>query len=388
MAQERNIVRQINDARKELSHKFTPVIQEKAKELGMDEEIAEEITFRVGDPSQSRPSEDPTERTSRIEYHGVNDGEKGGQTVSDGENPITSVPPEQIPAESADEDEHTGEDARPSDSDIVPFGDRRGIVEPTVGSMRGAELAESDLLETDDELHSLLQETAQNVREKILDAAEQRYEDAPKRTAYNIVDRANSYIDRATGRSMERDVERIVESELRSLEHTREYSVQHSERVSMFTEDIVGSVYEMLDDMASDIRVQITRAAQDGDSFDMVEERVRNTYTDGFIERRSKQLSTMQLHGARETTKLAAFERDSDVVGVRVENEDASTAVCKAAHGVEAYFDDGSIGSQIRLSVPDHTYHDDFDPMPTTPPYHYGCQTKLVPIYAEDEDGN
>jgi len=371
MAQENNIVRQIDDARKELSHRFTPCIQDKAEELGLDEETALSVKFRVGDPNQERPDEDPGMSTSRIEYHGV------GNDEGDGDGQI-DAPPEQIPPGQQQEDE----DDEPSDADIGPFGDRRGIVTATEAS----ELSTAQLQGAEDELHSLIEETVLGVREAALDDTEQSYRNSATEAAYKFPRAINDYIDRATSRNFERDVERIVEDELRTVEYARDYSVEHKNRVNQFSNDIVNATYEVLEDMASDMRVQFKRGAHDNDEWDTVRSRLENVWDSGSISSRAYIVAHMELHNARETTKLTEFEMMDDVVGVRIHNPDSSTPLTQEAHGVEAFFDDGAIGHQFREQIPDRFYHEGFDPLPTTPPYHFGDTTVLEPIFDDEVD--
>ena len=370
MAQETNIVRQIKEVRRELEADFTPVIQQKARELdGVDEDLAEKFTFKVGDPNDESGSEDPSVSTSRIEYHGVGDDED------------TDAPPEQLPPES--------EDDAPSGSDVGPFGDRRGVVQPDPSELQfpieRAQSRVSQLEQSDDELASLLEKTVLDVRETALDEIQQRYKDSPKSAAYNFPSSINRYIERATNRQLRREVKSIVEAELREVVH-REYSVEHNNRVEMFTEDIVSACYEAMEDIASDMRVQLKRAAQDGDEWETVKARIENLYDDGTIASRAWIISQMELQNAREATKLSEFENADDIVGVRIHNPDSSTPVTQEAHGVEAYFDEGSIGDQIREQVPENLYRENFDPLPATPPYHFGDTTVLKPIYEEEDD--
>ena len=371
MAQENNIVRQIKESRRELEAEFTPIIQQKVQEFGVDEETAQDFKFKLGDPGDEAGSEDPSVSTSRIEYHGVDDDDED-----------VDAPEEQLPPDyHEDDDEPTGRE-------VGPFGDRRGVVAPDPSELQfppeGSERRVSELEQSDNELADLIEETVLDVRETALNEIEQGYRDSPESAAYNFPSAVNRYIERATNRQLRREVKSIVEDELRELEHVREYSVEHNNRVEMFTEDIISACYEAMEDMAADMRVQLKRAAHDGDEWDTVKARVENLYDDGTIASRAWIIAHMELHNARETTKLSEYEQSDEVIGVRIHNPDSGTPVCQEAHGVEAYFGEGAIGHQFRSQVSEQYYHEDFDPLPASPPYHFGCETVLEPIYEEE----
>jgi hypothetical protein len=109
--------------------------------------------------------------------------------------------------------------------------------------------------------------------------------------------------------------------------------------------------------------------------------RFEQRYDDTSLRARAEMVAHMELTRARESTKLQEFERHSDIVGVRVVGDGASTAVCQMLDAKEAYFDDGGITEQLSEYVREDLMHVGFKPLPATPPYHFNCNTQLEPIY-------
>lgn len=383
MGQEIHIDRQIRNARRQIETRFTPVFQEKAEQLGASEDLAEKVKLKLGDPRDERGMDDPSTSTSRIEYHGVGNDEDRDPS---GEQP--DVPPEQVPESDGSGDGGNGQqDAvdTPSAADVSPFGDMRGVVRPDIRE-HAAELAEDSETFIDD-LQEQLDDMFVTIRDNVLADIASQYRDSPTTAAYNFPHQKDKYVDRHTGRQFKKDIQSIVEAALGDLEHTREYSMQHRERVKLFTEDVREAVRDALHELLGDMRVQLTRAAQSNESFEQAKQRIMEYMDDDALTQRAYIIAHMEIQNAREKTKLQVFEQDDNIVGVRVHNPDASTPVSEAAHGVEAYFADGSIGKQIRDEVPERYYHEEFDPLPPAPPYHFGDTTVLEPIY-EDEGDN
>jgi len=84
-----------------------------------------------------------------------------------------------------------------------------------------------------------------------------------------------------------------------------------------------------------------------------------------------------------ESTKLKEFERNDDIRGFKIENTNPSTQVTKQLDGVEIYFDESE---SLRESVESKLSTEPkqgFNPLPTTPPYHFNDTTTITPIWEE-----
>lgn len=95
IAQQRDIKRQIDDARKDLEAKFTPAVQEKARDMGISDDVVDSIRLRVGDPDEP---DDPTANQQVIRYLGQGQqqgrGQAGGQQGGGQQSPDGNEQPD------------------------------------------------------------------------------------------------------------------------------------------------------------------------------------------------------------------------------------------------------------------------------------------------------
>lgn len=350
VGQENNINLQIKEARREIETEFTPVIRRKAEELGLSEDEAEKIRFRVGSPEGD---DDTPTNIQEIRYKGKDSEEE--------------------------DDNDDEEDGNPSN---VPEVDAPSEEENTVWDEPGvAELARSE----ESELSSVISSTLIEARDDLLNELASTYSSSPKHAAYNFPSIANSQLtDSFRGREFRHKAEGPVDDALDRVysenDHTSSYGLSRRHEKQLFVEDVENAAYEALDDMMSKIRIQISRGAKNGDEFDAIRRRIENEFSDSSIISRSNIIAQMELHHARETTKLSEFESNDEVVGVRINGGNPTTNVCKDLDGVEVYFADGDIGEQLREMVDDSKTKQSFDPLPSTPPYHYRCTTEMEAI--------
>jgi len=135
------------------------------------------------------------------------------------------------------------------------------------------------------------------------------------------------------------------------------------------------------------MRIQVRRGANNGDQMDDVMQRVENKYNNAKLRERAELIAHMELHNAKETMKLEQFERDPDVIGVRVSNDEPSTPLTKSLAGAEAYFDDERpIQSQLADSTREEFLQKGFDPLPTAPPFHFNDTTTFEPIRSDTDE--
>ena len=342
VAQQQDINRQIKEARRELETQFNPAIREKAEEMGLEE--PDRISIRIG--NRDKPEADPDINQNVIRYIGAGNDEDEEQ-------------------ESSNPEESLGEYVWES-------------------SVNVAELAANDTNES--MIAEAVYDTLEKARDDILEEVTKRYIDSTSEATRMYEADANTVVNNAINATsvasscksgMEDELSSVYEqySELSGSKYTRSYnSTQYAKNVEMATRDV-------LDEMMRRIRTHIRRGMESGDDFEKVYTRAFGKFNDSNLQSRASLIAQMETHRARETTKLQEFERNEEIAGVRVVNDDASTSICSSLSDAEAYFDDGDIAEQLAENVQASYLQNGFDPLPSSPPYHFGCTTELKPIY-------
>jgi hypothetical protein len=342
VAQQQDINRQIKEARRELETQFNPAIREKAEEMGLEE--PDRISIRIG--NRDKPEADPDINQNVIRYIGAGNDEDEEQ-------------------ESSNPEESLGEYVWES-------------------SVNVAELTANDTNES--MIAKAVYDTLEKARDDILEEVTKRYIDSTSEATRMYEADANTVVNNAINATslasscksgMEDELSSVYEqySELSGSKYTRSYnSTQYAKNVEMATRDV-------LDEMMRRIRTHIRRGMESGDGFEKVYTRAFGKFNDSNLQSRASLIAQMETHRARETTKLQEFERNEEIAGVRVVNDDASTSICSSLSDAEAYFDDGDIAEQLAENVQASYLQNGFDPLPSSPPYHFGCTTELKPIY-------
>jgi len=381
IAQQQETQRQIKDTRREIEEKFTPVIREVAMQNGLSEEEAEEIRLKVGSPGEPE-TENPT-RENIIRYVPENqrDGEGDGPATSEDDptdeggivNPGNRQPSDTIPDEV---------DTPVNEGDDRPATER-------VGESAGAHSWHTDhsvaelSLDSDSGLSDAIYEAMVETRDATLSQVSDEYEEAPVFAATKFEQIANSNLRKQLARGKFRDT---VEPHVESLVED-DGSFSRSNNVRFFVQDIENATEDALEEMLRLMRIQVRRAANSGEQMDDVMQRVERKYNDAKLRERAELIAHMEIHNAKETMKLEQFERDPDVVGIRVANESPSTPLTKSLTGEEAYFDDeDSIQSQLADSTREEFLQKGFDPLPTAPPFHFNDTTTFEPIKRDDDE--
>jgi hypothetical protein len=93
----------------------------------------------------------------------------------------------------------------------------------------------------------------------------------------------------------------------------------------------------------------------------------------------------MEIKRAQETTKLHQFEASDRIIGVRVNNPNASARVTQQLNGAEAFFEQGEIDDQLAQEIRSDALREGFNPLPRTPPYHFNDTTTLEPVYRDEQ---
>jgi len=229
-------------------------------------------------------------------------------------------------------------------------------------------------------------DTMEEARNGILERVYTRYQDSRDGAARSYEADANEVVDMSIrSNEIRDDAASAMESELYEIydEYTDITGSKYTTNLnsSQYASNVEMAARDALDEMMRRIRTQIRRGIESNDTFENMQMRVLETYTDASLRTRAELIAQMEVHRARETTKLQEFERDPSVTGVRVMNDDAHTPLCKSLASHEAYFEAGDIREQLSSNTADEYMHDGFSPLPVTPPYHFNCGTRLEPIY-------
>lgn len=359
VAQQQDINRQLKEARRELETEFNPVIQQKAEEMGIEK--PDLIRLKIGNPDQ--PEQDPDINQNVIRYIGA------GDEVNESESDDTQSDSQENESDSID---------NPMDSPemlATHIWDQPQSV---------AELSRDN--ENQNIIADAIYETLERSRDDILEEVSTKYVETSTTSARSYSSDANNVMNNAIRQSnlkstcapaMKEELRGVYESysELENSSYSMDYnSSQFVQNVEMATRDV-------LDEMMRRIRTHLRRGLESGESFQNVHARTFDKYSDSSLRTRAELIAKMEVHRAREVTKLQEFERDSSIVGIRVSNDNSSTPVCQSLSSTEAYFEDGDIREQLAEGTPDEYMKTGFSPLPTTPPYHIGCNTELKPIY-------
>lgn len=372
-AQQGDVNRQIREIRQEIKTKFTPILREKAQEMGVSEEDAENIDLIIGSPD--RPEQEP-DNEQVIRYIGAGDNQNGGGDAGDG------LPGEGAPGDGTPQPGGSSDPVSPQTD-----GGSQDVVRASEGRPSKKTVWDVDVIaELSRPSHEQLAESVyqrlKEMRNNSLDRVGQEFEQSPMYVASNFERIANSEMNNIfRNANLGEEINTSVKDAMRGATDSMLWSVQQRNNISFFISNIENSVRDAMDELGRRMRIQIRRAAENTEDFSDARQRIENTYSDAQLRNRANIIAMMELHNIQETTKLQEFEQDPDVIGVRISNEDASSSVCTILDGVEAFFDQGPIVEQFRNRVSEEYLQKEFTPLPQTPPFHFGCKTELEPIY-------
>lgn len=365
IAQQQETQRQIKDTRRDIEDKFTPLLREIAEQQGMSEEAVETLRLKVGSPGETEPETTPRENIIRYvpkDQRGPDTSQPSPEGQDDG-GPATSPGNDGIPSEMPQpEDSEEPQDA-PEEAGAQLWHSGQGI----------AQLG----LDGDSRLADAIYSSMRDTRDNVLSQVGNEFENAPMYAASHFEQRANSELRKQMSRGRFRDSIKPVVEELVSGDS----GFSRSNSVRFFSQNIENATEDALEEMLRLMRIQVRRGANNGEELDKVLNRVERKYNDAKLRERAELIAHMERKNIEETVKLQAFEQDPDVIGVRVVNEDPSTPLTQSLSGVEAYFEDGDIQEQLESATRSEFLQKGFDPLPTTPPYHFNDTTSLEPIY-------
>lgn len=395
-SQERDIQRQLKESRREMESEFSEVVQEKAQELfDLSDEDAEKIHFKMGRPNEEQEDVNPNQNV--IDYRGKqqNTGNGNGGNAND---------TNQNTRDGGSGNENQGQQ---NNGEQEPDGEQQDFDEEE--NIWTAELADPRFVGTNPKRRELTS-TIDSVFENYVDSVVQRlrgeYRDAP-RSAMTNADRINMDARSDAFRSVDLDeashslMKEAVQDTLTTLEsdtnmdYEATFGTMHRNNTSQFANNVRRAVERAVDDLSQRIRQQLTNGAQSGEEMQNITERIRATYTKDKLRQRARLIAHMELQTAVNTTKLIEFENHDDVVGVQPINtcDDGTTEVCADLVGCRsgeptiARFDSEQTLSEQWTDQTNQRYlHNGFDPLPQVPPWHFGCDTEIVPV-VETEDG-
>lgn len=392
--QERQIQRQLKEARREIEAEFTEVVQQKAQEMfGLDDETAKQIKFKMGIPGEEYHRQQPND--TNINYNGVKNGQPGSHTIDDpeaGDVPGSTEPDGEITDE--DQEQVTSEN---SVWDVDVDGNTAELSDPRLVSTSDVQ----------DDLANIVRQVMTDFRESVLQQIEREYEDAPYAASMAFEGVANTQLnntfrdqefDRASEVIMQEVVKRTVNTlGQRNQEVTLDTSFgpSHERQARQYARNVRDSTRNALEELVRRMDRTLERGADNGEELGRIVQRLRNQYSDGEIRQRSQIIAQMELQNAIESTKLTEFERSDEVSAVRVVNpcNENTTALCRSLggcgslDGAVARFDaDKTLSEQWEEQAPPHSKFKAFNPMPPTPPFHFGCRSELVPVTAEELD--
>lgn len=402
IAQQQDVNRQIKEARRELEEEFTPVIRRVAQQKGIDEERAKDISLKFGKPGE--PEFDDYSRNEQVIRY--ISGSEGGQTqkgntqpqkeekddgiITKGETP-TSV-------DNPTPDQHIAG----TDTDGNPYVDiktgERKESEQNTGRSRNERWAgvwgtsrSADSLSDEESEQSKIAEIAEqvfrNARDRTLDSVEERYGTTPNYAVAEFENIANRELNQAV---REANVSTEARSAIKAeLEMIDEYAAQtrpfgSGQNVRFYSQNVENAIRDATEEMLRRTRLQVRNGVVSGDSWAEVRQRVEQDYNDAYLRERANLIAHMEMKNAVESTKLQEFERNDDIIGVRVVNENPSTKLTTALAGTEVMFEEDEDVAAVLRDKSEGTQQG-FDPLPRTPPFHYNDTTTLEPIYEDDE---
>lgn len=374
VAQQQDVQRQITEARRELESEFNPVLQEKAEELGFDE--PERVRLKIG--KRGEPEEQPNTNQNIIRYLGKDEssGEPGSGQQND-ESPQNGSDSSESDSEESESDGTENPIESPDALSEAVWDESLDVAELEFGNGKQTEIAEA------------IYEAMTDARDSVFESVDAAYMDSRGHPARTFERDSNRAVKRAMDSAkVARRAKDPLSEELSAVQN--EYAPgSHSkftnrQNLSHFVSNVRMATRDSLDEMMRKMRTQLRRGVETGDDFTQVRTRLEEEYSDASLRARAELIAHMELHRAKEATKLQEFERNPEIVGIRVSAEEAGTPLCQSLHGAEAYFDSGEIDAQLSEHTRDEFMHKGFNPLPMAPPFHFKCKSELEPIYRNE----
>lgn len=364
IAQQQDMQRQIKEARQEIEDEFTPSIQEKAEQLGLPQ--PEDIKIKIGDPERPDNVQDGNEQI--IRYLG-----KDAQGNPEGSTQRQDAPDENMPEDTGRSDEEKQRRLQKVLGSDELWKDE-AVAELQMNDERQQELADviyqAFKLARDDIIKSVGRAYAASENDAI-----RTFEHDANRAVVKAITQAG--VRRACREPIRQELNEVRE-ENNALEQSRFLNDEYS---SFYATNITNATRDAMDEMMRHIRVQLRKGAEQGDKFSNINARISSKYSEKQLRSRSELIAHMELKRLRESTKLQEFEKNENIIGVKVVNDDPHSMVCHSLNGAKLYFGEGDFSEQLMEQTRREYVPDEFNPLPNTPPFHFGCTTRFEPIY-------
>lgn len=405
-AQDRQYTKLVRRLRRDVEQKFTPYLREVAEEYGLD--AADSVELKIQRPDGEVAPEDVS--GSIVRYTSDADPENQG-TPQQGQQQQS-----QGGSRDGDGDGRVNEDGDSSMIDsmepapeYIPEGSTE-LLETGCSTSQGCsvdELADSRLVGTRD-IESDLQDTIYSVlkitRDQTLQRVQNRYDNTSDVGPERFESIVNSAFYDAVAReeltsNIESALRRTVQATMETLNQDNHkpqldvsYSSRHAQVVGRNASELESDVEDAGDDITRTVRRQMAQAIQGNEPIEDWASRVRDRSDNGTLRDRSRVISHMRVQRVVNGIKMGEYERSDEVSGVRVTNPctDSTTPLCERLAGcgrhsapTSTFDSEQTIGQQLAGDVPDDLLFSGFDPLPSVPPFHFGCRSELVPIVDE-----
>jgi len=390
-SQERDIQRQLKEARREIESEFSEVVSEKAQEMfDLSEEDANRVAFKMGRPQEEKSDETPNQ--SIIDYRGAGENDTGNSGDDNTNGDSGNLNRGQQISEQQPDGEQQDSDGEPDNEENIWT----------------AELADPRFVSTSGErrdLTSSINNTFEKYVNTVVSRLRTEFRDAPRSAAARIQsilaqaerDALSSDLNSTAKRVMRKTVEdtlSTLESDT-NLDYDATFNFTHRNNTQQFTRNVRRSTEHAVGDLGKRIEKQVESSVQNGAEMKNIIERLRGTFTRDRLRQRARLIAHMELQRAVNVTKLVEFENQDSVIGVQPINtcEENTTNVCADLVGcgneepAVARFDTEESLTKQWMGQANHRHlHDGFDPLPQVPPWHFGCGTEIVPV-VETDDG-
>lgn len=390
VAQQRDMQRQIMEARREIENEFTPLLRQVAKQQGYDEERINDLKLKIG--KEGEPETPIGSNEQVIRYINQSQGGGNGPQSPQGQPNQREVGPGGEPVDDNNPEQPLGIDA----SDQTP-GVETVTGPPEENSPYGAHVWNEDNsiaeLSMNDQrkkqVANVVYSTLISARDGALSEVSDKYGEDTMKAARYFENAANAATDDALRKTslsgkvrpaMKAEITDTTDQHGSGSKFTTQLNVKH------FSQNVENAARDAMDELMRKMRVQIRHGAEDGTPFENIRRRLEDEYDEASLRQRAELIAHMEMKNAIETTKLQQWEQSPEIIGVRVANDEPSTPLTESLKGAEAYFDDElEMDEQIADQTREEFLHQGFNPLPTNPPYHFNDTSTLKPILDEEQ---
>lgn len=397
--QERQFKKTVLDVRAQLEDVLTPYFRDVADYYDLD--AVDSLELNIGSPGENV---DPAQVSGNIIRYTSDVSDEESDSSAQTQSPETQPDGESDSAPVPDMSALREFSAVPDEEHIHP---QNVTVEQ---SDTVAELADSRLVnrsKQESELQSVIAETLTDSRDTVVERTGERFESLDELDVDQFRNVAEDRVQRIIRQNMSRSA---LESPMRETvtatfetlnqdnhrgEYSTIYSGHHSDGVTQTIDSLRRDMQRVVDEIVQISTRQLQQSKQANESPERWRERVTSELSDAKLQKRSRVIADMRLSKLVNQVKLHEYRLNESVDGVKLINPCSDSTVtlcerlsgCGGRDGAVAYFDsNGSIGEQFEDYVSSQLLYSGFDPLPVTPPYHYGCQTELIALFDETDD--